>query len=150
MMADVAINPHAGAAAMVILTSLVLCACQTEGSDRRILGEPPGAVHKTVTGSNPDMNLMDSITSARSDLAQRINGVETDIKVMEARQVTWRDSSLGCPRPGLMYGQVLTSGVAIELWVNDKSYHYHAKTGGQPFYCENPQISKRLNHPQTE
>jgi hypothetical protein len=76
---------------------------------------------------------------AVSDLATRLGETEAEIEVVRQEEVTWPDASLGCPKPGMMYAQVLTPGLRIVLSAGGKQYEYHS--GGQrpPFYCENPQ-----------
>lgn len=75
---------------------------------------------------------------AVSDLATRLGETDAEIEVVSQEEVTWPDSSLGCPKPGMMYAQVLTPGLRIVLSAGGKRYEYHS--GGQrpPFYCENP------------
>ena len=53
--------------------------------------------------------------------------------------VTWPDSSLGCPEEGTQYAQMLTDGVLIVLELDGQQYEYHAALGDEAFYCENPQ-----------
>ncbi|MEV6282958.1 hypothetical protein [Kribbella sp. NPDC051770] len=74
---------------------------------------------------------------AKTDLAERLGVFVDEITLVSAEEVTWPDSSLGCPEPGMMYAQVLTSGSRIVLTAGGRTYEYHA--GGQraPFLCEN-------------
>ncbi|WP_376789316.1 hypothetical protein [Thermoflexus sp.] len=75
------------------------------------------------------------IEQARKDLAARIGVPEEKIRVIEARAVTWPDTSLGCPEPGRMYAQVLTPGYRVVLEVAGQRYAYHAGREGPPFLC---------------
>jgi hypothetical protein len=52
---------------------------------------------------------------AVSDLATKLKVDEETIEIVEAQFVTWRDSSAGCPQPGMQYLQVLTNGSRIVL-----------------------------------
>jgi hypothetical protein len=81
---------------------------------------------------------MTPLDHAKADLAERLGVPTDDIAVVSSEEVTWPDSSLGCPQPGMMYAQVLTSGSRIVLTAAGRSYEYHS--GGQrpPFLCENP------------
>jgi hypothetical protein len=45
---------------------------------------------------------------ARSALAQELAIAEADIAVIAVEDTEWRDSSLGCPKPGMNYLQVIT------------------------------------------
>jgi hypothetical protein len=61
------------------------------------------------------------------------------ITLIEAKGVTWSDSSLGCPQEGFAYSQVLTAGYLIALEDANDRYEYHAGKGPNVFYCPNPQ-----------
>ena len=74
-----------------------------------------------------------------ADLSERLAVEESTIDVLDARAVTWRNGSVGCPQPDLAYTQALVPGGLIVLRVGDWSYRYHAADGGPFFYCENPQ-----------
>lgn len=78
------------------------------------------------------------VALAVSDLATRLGQTDDEIELVSQEEVTWPDSSLGCPKPGMMYAQVLTPGLRIVLSAGGKQYEYHS--GGQrpPFYCEHP------------
>lgn len=82
-----------------------------------------------------EFSLKEMIEQARQDLAARLGVPAAEIQVVEARAVTWPDSSLGCPEPGRMYLQVLTPGYRIVLEVRGQRYAYHAGRQGPPFLC---------------
>lgn len=73
--------------------------------------------------------------AARADLASRLHVAEEDILVRRVESVTWRDSSLGCPKPGQGYLQVLTPGFRIFLEVQGQTYEYHGDTRGNIAEC---------------
>jgi len=75
---------------------------------------------------------------ARQDLAKRLSIAESEITLVDAREVVWPDSSLGCPQPGMMYLTVLTPGYLIILNAEDREYEYHAGTDAQLILCQNP------------
>lgn len=77
--------------------------------------------------------------AAVTDCAQRLGVDAGQVRVVRAVEVTWRDASLGCPQPGRLYAQVLTAGVLVELDVDGARYEYHARRGGEPFWCRTPQ-----------
>lgn len=72
---------------------------------------------------------------AKADLAQRLNISAGEIQVVKVEAVQWRDSSLGCPKPGMMYAQVITPGYQIILSAQGKEYDYRATTT-RAFLCE--------------
>jgi hypothetical protein len=74
-----------------------------------------------------------------TDVVRRTGADPDDIVVVANEEVTWRDSSAGCPQKGMSYLQVLTDGTRIILQVDNRRFEYHA--GGQRdlFYCASPQ-----------
>ena len=62
-----------------------------------------------------------------------------DVVVVEARDVTWRDSSLGCPAPGISYLQRLTEGFLVVLRIGARRVEYHSGPSGPARFCANPQ-----------
>jgi hypothetical protein len=112
---------------------------------------PPGEMQSTaapIQGDNPTMapipttpavhNLQNLIDKAKEDLSQRLSISTARINIIEAKEVTWSNSSLGCPQPGMLYAEVLTPGYLIRLNANGQDYEYHAGKGSAIFYCENP------------
>ncbi len=86
-----------------------------------------------------DPALLSLAALATTDLATRLGVDESNIEVVTAEVVTWPDSSLGCPQPGMAYLQVPVDGFRILLERGDAVYSYHA--GGstyEPFLCEEP------------
>ena len=95
------------------------------------LTDPPATVEEPVAAQG-------MVDIAKADLATRLGVAMSDIGVVSIEEVTWRDGSLGCPRPGFSYTQALVNGTRILLTANGVTYHYHSG-GGDPFYCANPQ-----------
>jgi hypothetical protein len=88
-----------------------------------------GGAVQPGTGIDP-IAIQDTV-AAKDDLSQRTGIPKSDIKVQAVEAVEWPDSSLGCPRPGMMYAQVITPGYRIVLEAGGKTYEYHsAGTGG--------------------
>jgi hypothetical protein len=83
-------------------------------------------------------NLQSLIEKAKDDLAQRLSISTTQINVVDAKEVTWSNSSLGCPQPGMLYAEALTPGFLVLLSANSREYEYHAGKNLNVFYCENP------------
>lgn len=82
--------------------------------------------------------LKDPTAFAVADLAGRLGIDPAGIEVVEMRDVTWGDTSLGCPRPGMAYTQTLVNGSLIRLRAADRDYYYHSGAGRKPFYCASP------------
>lgn len=74
------------------------------------------------------------------DLSARLGVPPEQVTVVRVEEVTWRDSSLGCPQPGMVYLQVLTPGTRIELSAEGRTYVYHAGDRRAAFLCERPQL----------
>lgn len=133
------------------LTVMVLAGCGGAEGPATTTTPTTTAPEKTVTPSEPPGEPTGSATprgdaeprtaegQAVRDLARRLDVPEADITVVRVEQVTWRDRSLGCPRPGMMYAQVLTDGVRVVLEADGERYEYHAGGGRSAFLCEDPE-----------
>jgi hypothetical protein len=58
------------------------------------------------------------------------------LEVITARAVTWNDGSLGCPKPGMMYTQMLVDGYQVVVKVGGTSYDYRFGSTSAPRLCE--------------
>ena len=68
-----------------------------------------------------------------ADLAGQLGIAAEAITVRSVEAVEWPDASLGCPKPGMMYAQVITPGYRIVLEANGQSYEYHAGRSGRAY-----------------
>ena len=55
--------------------------------------------------------------------------------VVRVTEEEWPDSSLGCPKPGQAYLQVITPGYRVVLGANGKEYEYHTDMASQVIAC---------------
>jgi len=70
-----------------------------------------------------------AIIVAQKALSEELGvGVET-IEVLSLTSVNWSDTSLGCPKIGMMYTQVLVSGYKVILKANEKEFDIHVGDG---------------------
>ena len=99
-------------------------------------GDAAQMIQPLPTSSNSGLQSL--IEKAKEDLAQRLSMPASDISLVEAKEVVWPDGSLGCPQPGMMYAQVLTSGYLIKLKYDNRDFEYHAGKDRSLTYCENP------------
>jgi len=76
------------------------------------------------------------IENAKEDLAQRLSISTSQIDLVEAEEVVWPDSSLGCPQPGMKYRQVPEDGALIVLQAQGVEFEYHSGGGRGLFLCE--------------
>ena len=101
------------------------------------VGEADAGAKAKGTGTiGPGLQRL--VEKAREDLMAKTNMEEASIEVLEADYVTWANSSMGCPKPGYQYLQVLTTGSRILLKANNKIYHYHSGKDYPPFHCTTP------------
>ncbi|RME12731.1 MAG: hypothetical protein D6802_03460 [Ardenticatenia bacterium] len=72
--------------------------------------------------------------------ALQSEGFNVDALTLESWEaVTWRDSSLGCPQPDMMYAQVLTPGYRFVFSDRDGNVVYvHTDSGARAVVCEKP------------
>jgi hypothetical protein len=88
-------------------------------------------------GAPDDMEkLLDKI---KDDLSSRLSVGREAIKVVETQRVQWRDSSLGCPEPGMAYLMVITPGYRIVLEVNGQEHYYNTDENENFVYCPSSQ-----------
>jgi hypothetical protein len=99
-------------------------------------GDATQMIQPLPTVSDPSLQSL--IEKAKEDLAPRLSLSVTQINLIEAKAVTWPDSSLGCPQPGMAYTQILTPGYLILLEAGRKVHEYHANRDTYVIFCENP------------
>ena len=82
-------------------------------------------------------NLEKLIAKATDALAQQLSIPASQISLIEATEVMWSNSSLGCPQEGMAYADVLTPGYLILLGYNGNTFEYHAGKDSI-VTCKNP------------
>jgi hypothetical protein len=88
-----------------------------------------------ATPAAPGAGAQAVIELAKQDLAKALGVDASTITVQLANPVEWNDSSLGCPKPGQTYLQVITSGYLVKLQANGQTYEYHTDTQGTVVRC---------------
>lgn len=81
----------------------------------------------------------DLVALAMDNLSQRVGAPVAEIEMVSLLDVTWRDGSLGCPEPGVLYTQALVSGQQLILRANGTDYYYHSGSRSAFIYCSNPE-----------
>ncbi|MEJ2555265.1 MAG: hypothetical protein P8186_03345 [Anaerolineae bacterium] len=89
-----------------------------------------------ATGSKLPAGSEQAVRLAREDLARKLGVAPEAIRLVSVEAVEWRDTSLGCPQPGMMYAQVITPGYRVLLEAKGKKYDYHTDTGRFVVLCE--------------
>ena len=129
--------------AAAVVLSLTACGDDDEStSGATAPATSPGSSPAAVTSLEPTLTTAAAGAAredgAVADLAQRLGIDPADVLVVDARDVTWPDSSLGCPEPGMNYLQVLTEGYLVVLEAAGQRYEYHGAAAGPLTYCADP------------
>ena len=126
--------------AATIVVAAVACA-EDEEKWKELTLDPVQPVARDIAPAakvavGPGMQRL--VDLAVADLTNKLNIEAEDIVVIQAEYVTWRDSSAGCPRPGMQYMQVLTNGSRMAFKAKGAVHHYHSGGNRPPFYCPKP------------
>jgi hypothetical protein len=74
------------------------------------------------------------------ELVSQYSGIAPEnLTVVSMEEVQWRDSSLGCPKPGSMYMQVITPGTRIIVEGDGQTFSVHGRSLENLFVCDRPQ-----------
>jgi hypothetical protein len=100
------------------------------GEDRFVLckqlaGDGSDTVTPAIEIADLPPNVQELVEKARVDLSKRLDISVVDISLESVEAVEWRDSSLGCPKPGVSYLQVITPGYRLRLQAGGQLYEYH-------------------------
>ncbi len=107
---------------------------EPEGKDRKDKETAvPTLSSENVANVEPEAEKV--VATAKADLMQRLGVTEEAIVVKSVEAVQWRNSSLGCPQPGMMYAQVLTPGFEIVLEAEGQEYEYHTDSDRLVVLC---------------
>ncbi len=84
---------------------------------------------------------LEPVQAAVDDLLARLSLAPTStIAVRRVEPREWADASLGCPRPGMVYAQVITPGYLVVLEVDGADYELHTDAGHRVVLCEEPAV----------
>ena len=97
-----------------------------------------------LSEAGTDSNLVEQ---AKVDLATRLGVAVAEVTLIESTETTWRDHSLGCPKPNTAYPQAIVDGSRLILTVGKQRYYYHARDGYPYIYCSNPDIAGKKKGP---
>jgi hypothetical protein len=75
------------------------------------------------------------VQQAIADAARRAGVDPTAVVVVSVEDREWSDSSLGCPKPGQFYAQVITPGFLIVVEAAGQRYEYHTDAGRRVELC---------------
>ena len=99
---------------------------------------PPVASPSPSSDSSSNAEVQAAVDAALRDAAGRLSlatgAGDIHVQQVEARQ--WPDSSLGCPRQGVMYSQIVTPGYLVVISAAGKQLEYHADSRGRIVFCQ--------------
>ena len=71
------------------------------------------------------------------DLRQRLRLSDaSSIIVASVQEIEWGDTSLGCPKEGMVYAQMIAPGYTILLQATGTTYEYHTDFAERFVLCE--------------
>lgn len=100
------------------------------GEDSAVPEERNGRHAVTDAQAGPELE-----TLALSIASEHLSVPLDDLEVTQIEPVDWRDSSLGCPQPGMNYMQVITPGHSALVRHAGRIYRVHM-ANGRGFICE--------------
>ena len=120
---------------MVFVAAVLLVAATACGAN----GEE--AAPATESGTPAYEAVSEEIVSAaRKLLADELDVAEGGFKLESSEKVEWPDASLGCPKEGYAYAQVITPGYKLVFENADKSYAVHTNSdASQMVICRDEQ-----------
>lgn len=111
----------------------LLMACSVMADDSAPAPQDHGG---QVQPAASDALTLAAIESAvRADAGQAWQGVDPASLQLAREAVTWSDSALGCPRPGMTYAQVLVPGWRLAVHGGGRERIYHASRRGRWLWC---------------
>jgi hypothetical protein len=121
---------HTGTSA----AQMVLC----ENKQPVELSVGPAAAPTSDSAEAPDDPTQRLGALAQAALARDLGLATSDVTVVAVEEATWNDSSLGCPRPGQSYLQVITPGYTVTLEAQGQRYEYHTDRNRRVVRCDRP------------
>lgn len=118
-------------------TAAQLILCQGGTPVDLLAGQAGGAAGSGAAQLPPPGGAL--LGQARAALAKELGVAEDAITVVSAEPAEWRDSSLGCPQPGMNYLQVITPGYRFVLSAQGQQYEYHADQNERVVRCASGQ-----------
>jgi hypothetical protein len=95
----------------------------------RPIGNPGSAGSPSpvvVAAASPSPGAADALVAlAIADATQRTGAAASEVMVQRVEPREWPDRSLGCPKPGVGYAQVITAGYLIVVQVGGLQLEYH-------------------------
>src|SRR5438477_4475897 len=87
---------------------------------------PASPVPPVLPGSSANPDPQPATEAALQDAAAHLGVGSAALRVDQVEPREWGDSSLGCPRPGQLYSQIVTPGFLILISGAGKQLEYHS------------------------
>lgn len=118
-------------------TQLVLC---ENGKPTDISADATGSSGGPLQPAAPaaDPASQPLVELAQQALAKDLGVSQADVKLVTAEPAEWNDSSLGCPKPGMTYLQVISPGYRIVLEAQGQQHEYHTDQQKTVVRCDTP------------
>jgi hypothetical protein len=84
----------------------------------------------------PPAEARTAVRLAIEDLVKKTGVRAERVCLLRVETVEWSDASLGCPREGMVYAQVITPGFLVVLGANGREYTYHTDWGRFVTLCD--------------
>jgi len=105
------------------LIALGACTARTQADSSATASAMESAAPSPRAPSAVAPAAPDAVERARDALAKK--GIARDLELISSRPAQWADASLGCPRPGIQYLQVITHGHALRFTGDGRTYEVH-------------------------
>lgn len=86
-------------------------------------------------GIQPIKGSEEALAAVLADLTTQTGVAADEITLVSIEAVEWSDTSLGCPREGFMYAQVITPGYLMVLEAGGEQYEYHTDQKNNVVLC---------------
>ncbi|MGH8197934.1 MAG: hypothetical protein ACRETI_07165 [Steroidobacteraceae bacterium] len=132
---------------LALLVGAMLAACNSVSGELAGPDEGPSATDQRPA-ENMTPQRQDIATLAIDALAADLGVPQDTIAVDTVRAVDWPDSSIGCPKPGRAYLQVITPGHKVTLRADGRIYVVH-EANNRALVCHQTKAYAGVN-PQRE
>ena len=113
--------PESGTTVVLPADSSLFQFLQTPSGNGAIEDFPAASAEPSNSGFEVALELL-----AANYLAGKLDVAANDLTLVRSNATEWPDPSLGCPRPGMVYPQVITPGYEITFEHDGSSYAVHA------------------------
>ncbi len=96
----------------------------------------PSTPTSPVVKVKPPAEAKRVVELAMDDLIQKTGVALKEVRLVSVEAVQWSDASLGCPKPDMVYAQVITPGFLVVLEAMGDEYEYHTDEGRFVVLCQ--------------